>query len=145
MGLIWGNHIAIPINDFLILILDSILLSILTSSFFTFIAMTISNKISSTILSMCIVVWSFMISPNLSTKLSTVSGITKNIYHFILNIIPYGQAYQIADHANSMYAGMNVIVNDPTNQYQILWIYSICLIIFINSYGIYIINKKEIN
>jgi len=145
MGLIWGNHIAIPINDFLILTLDSIMLNILTSSFYTFISMTIPNKISSTIISLCIVIWSFMISPNISTKLSSTTGFTKNIYHFILNIIPYGQAYQIADHANSIHQGMNIAIADPTNQYQILWIYSLCLIIFINFYGIFILNKKELN
>ena len=145
MGLIWGNHIAIPINDFLILLLDSITLNVFVSSLFTFIAMVISNKISSTIFSMCIVIWSFMVSPNLSTKLSSVSGIIKSIYHFILNIIPYGQAYQIMNHANAMYEGMSINIADSTNQYQILWIYSICLILFINFYGIYLINKKELN
>jgi len=145
MGLIWGNHIAIPQDIFLVLILDVIMLNIFTSSLFTFITMSLSNKTSASIISFATVVWSLMISSNLSSKISQSTGIFKTIYQFFLNIIPYGQAYQIMDCANAMHEGASINIIDPTNQYQTLWLFSLCFIIIINFYGIMIINKKQLN
>lgn len=145
MGLIWGNHIAIPLDIFLILILDSVLLNIFTSSLFTFISLSLSNKTSSSIISFSTVIWSVMISTNLSSKISQSTGISKTINQFFLNIIPYGQAYQIMECANAIHKGMSINTIDPTNQYQIIWVFSLCLITIINFYGIMIINKKELN
>ena len=145
MGFIFGNQISIPKNIFLILLVDSIMLNIFTSALFTFIAQTISNKTSSTIISLCAVVWSLMIPTNLQQKISYSEGFIKKFYQVILNIIPSGQAYQIIEIANKRYLDTNIPRIDPTNQYQILWIYSLCLSIIISLYGIYLLNKKELN
>lgn len=138
MGLIWGNDIAIPLDSFLILLLDSLMLNVFTSSLFTFITMSLSNKTSSSIISFAVVIWSVIISSNLSYKISLATGIFKKIYQVLFNIIPYGQAYQIME----VSYGLGV---DPTNQYKTLWIFSLCLVVIINFYGIMIINKKELN
>jgi len=145
MGFIFGNQISIPQNIFINLLVDSIMLNIFTSSLFTFIAQTISNKTSSIIISLCAVVWSLMIPTNLQQKISYSEGFIKKIYQLILNIIPSGQAYQIIEIANKRYLDTNIPKIDPTNQYQILWIYSLCLSIIISIYGIYLLNKKELN
>ena len=84
-----------------------------------------------------------MISSGIQQKIHYATGSLKKIYQLILNIIPIGQTYQINDLFVS--EGELVTVATLTNHQQILWIYSLCLIIFINFYGIFILNKKELN
>ena len=130
IGLILENDITISINKFIFLLFDSFLLNIVISSLFTFICMSISSKSNSGILSLIVVIWTIIITSNVMAKISNATGIIKNIYTFIVNILPYGQATQILN------------LND---NYNILWLYSIFLIFIINLCGIILIKKKELN
>lgn len=143
MGLIWGNHIAYSLDAFLLLLLDSLILNISVSSLFTFITMSISSKTSSSITSFVVVIWSAMIIFFPLQQINHVTGIIKSIYQFILNIIPYGQSWKIMD----IYFLDERIIKmiDLTTDQKTLWIYSLFLIIIINTLGIFIINKKELN
>lgn len=143
MGLIWGNHIAISLDAFLILLLDAVMLNIFTSSLFTFIALSIPNKTSSSIMSFVVVIWSIMLTINIDQKLHYAIGTLKKYYQFILNIIPFGQANQINDFF--VPDGKIIEMIDITSNHQTLWIFSLCLIIIINLCGIIMINKKELN
>lgn len=144
MGLIWGNHIAISPSAFIIILLNSIMLNIFTASLFTFISMSISNKTSQSIIAFATIVWSVMISSDLLAKVHRNLEPLKSIYQFFVNLIPYGQATQIIDLCN-VQDGKILELIDLTKSDQTLWIYSLCLIIIINFYGIMIINKKELN
>lgn len=145
MGLIWGNGIAIELDAFLILALDSVLLNIYITSLFNFISMTISNKTSSSIISFVVVTWCVIIDFNLQQKIYYASGVTKSIYQFILNIIPIGQSETICEAAAIYYKPEILQMTNLTQTEQTLWIYSLVLIIIVNVCGIIIFNKKQLN
>ena len=71
-----------------------------------------------------------MIASNLYGKLPSVGENTKMIYETILKIIPFGQAFQIAN---------------LTDNYDDFWLFSMVLIIIFNFYGIIMINKKQLS
>ena len=121
---------TIPISKFTELLITYILLNIVFSSLFTLISMTVSNKATASIVSLITVIWSMMIASNLYGKLPSVGENTKMIYETILKIIPFGQAFQIAN---------------LTDNYDDFWLFSMVLIIIFNFYGIIMINKKQLS
>lgn len=129
-SLILKFDLTIPTYKFIQLLIASILLNIVYVSLFTLISMEISNKTLSIIISFSIVICMMLMIPNIYLKSLTASGTNKLLCKIILNITPYGQAYQI----------MNL-----TDNYTYFSFISVILILIINIYAIIMINKKQFN
>ena len=151
------GKIQINILDFSFIILDMILLIVVFSSIFNFIAMLCSNITLSTVGSLLLILIMYVFCMSISgiansTKYLKIQDVDeygnivtqyiedenypgdfkKNLCKEIINIIPTGQAMEIS----SKDININEIKTYP--------IYSLVISIFINILGIYLFNKKEL-
>lgn len=129
-GIVLKHNFILNTSVVLVVLFNSIFLNILISSLFTFVSMVISNNKGSVITSMAIVIWSMIVVPNIFSKMQMVSGSIKIIYNLLLKILPYGQIFMMSNFDGN---------------YSDFWIYSIIMIVIFNFYGVFLINKKEIN
>ena len=120
IGLILEDDITISVGKFIFLLFDSFLLDLAMSSLFTFICMSLSSKSTSGIISLIVVIWSIIITSNIIGKISNATGIIKNIYYVIINIIPYGQAIQILN-LNDGYKTLWIFFCNFNNCYKFIW------------------------
>ena len=105
------------------------MLSISYASLFNFIGM-LFDKISSISISFITVIWGLITCSNIMGKFMTCDNKMKNIYEFILSSIPIGQGF---------------LINNLTDNYNFLWVYSLIFIMIINYLGLVFINKKKLN
>ncbi len=153
---LFGN-IQMQINEFLIVILDMIMITVVFSSIFNFISLLCSNITMSTVGCLLLILVMYVIVMALSEtanskeflqnqtideygneKIETTynenypGDIPRNICKTIINIIPTGQAMELS--STSM----------EYDEIKFFPLYSLGVFILINSLGVYLFDKKEL-
>ena len=161
--------LQIPIDKFLFILLDMILIVVAYSSIFNFITLMCSDITIATVI--CIiafigmfVVSEFVVSPIANDKKyysnyvtnengevietqkrlnpNYVGDFAKQVYKNILYIIPSGQASQIQSTISNLSFENDRYMTDK--DIKLAWIYSLGLIIVINGIGMYFFNRKDL-
>lgn len=136
MGMVQDISLGISLGQTCILLIDTMFLGIALSSFFTFLSMSISNKVTSIIFAVALVLFFSSVGYEIIFRAGASTGFAKTFFTFLMYVIPTCQTALIDE-----------IIAGGTNayNYELLWLFSLAVSIFFTVLGLGIFKNKNLN